>query len=373
MPTLPGPTPPSSEGGVSKGSTPLPGRSPKGEAGHGALDGGLAGGAAGAGASGIPAAARAVTHRTLDDEERSRVVAALRRARADLVDDTGSRAPDESLEGPVGEGAGAPSGSDRGGRPGIRGKGGGRETTGFGAASGPPVEAGPDARARRIRILLVSGGAVAAVLVAAASLPLLTSGDRSGGRADSVASQAAVSSLPQASSPDSAHPTEHPAHVRGASTPSNSPSAVARPARPATAEPSTATVPAPSGKPTTAKPQPVRSAPPTAGKQVSVHSTYVINVGDRVVNGSSVLSMTSGGKLEVVVNGTVRWSSGPTGAETVFQADGNFVMYDDANYDHAVWSSGTAGHPDAVLVLEANGNVVIQDNGVTLWATNTAS
>jgi hypothetical protein len=52
------------------------------------------------------------------------------------------------------------------------------------------------------------------------------------------------------------------------------------------------------------------------------------------------------------------------------QNDGNFVLYSASHA--AVWSSRTAGHPGAFLVLQDDGNLVIYDsNGAALWASNT--
>jgi hypothetical protein len=52
------------------------------------------------------------------------------------------------------------------------------------------------------------------------------------------------------------------------------------------------------------------------------------------------------------------------------QGDGNLVMYNAA--DRPVWASNTAGHYDAFLVVQNDGNVVIYDGGRPIWATGTA-
>ncbi len=392
MSGLPGSTPSGSEAAGSRGRDPLPSRRRKGEAagdGPPSGSGGPSGDTASTGTSGVPTGEWVGLH--LDDEERSRLAAALRRARAGLTEDHSPRTPAASVDPSAPDGPAGLMGADRGDRSAATrtdappqgsqpprgrpwGRGGGKAAD-SGAPAGPLTEAGRGPHPRRVRVLLVSGGAAAVVLAAAVVFPLLTSGDGDGdgGTAAAVATRTGAGPLPRASSFAPAGPGTRPARVRGASILSNRPSPVAGPAKPATGEPSAGTTPTPSVRPTATKTEQVRLASPAAENPLSVHSTHVIAAGDRVVNDSVALAMTSGGELQVVVGGTVRWSSGATGAETVFQADGNLVMYDDANYDNPVWSSGTAGHPDAVLVLETNCDVVIEDNAVTLWSTGTAS
>jgi Dual-action HEIGH metallo-peptidase len=57
----------------------------------------------------------------------------------------------------------------------------------------------------------------------------------------------------------------------------------------------------------------------------------------------------------------------------VFLADGNLVLYlrNQYGYDQLIWSSGTAGHPDARLVIQHDGNLVIYDHGTPLWSSGT--
>jgi subtilisin family serine protease len=52
------------------------------------------------------------------------------------------------------------------------------------------------------------------------------------------------------------------------------------------------------------------------------------------------------------------------------QADGNLVMYNKAGI--AIWATNTWGHPGAVAVFQADGNLVVSLAGVPLWASNTA-
>lgn len=63
---------------------------------------------------------------------------------------------------------------------------------------------------------------------------------------------------------------------------------------------------------------------------------------------------------------------GDQGRSCIFQADGNLVVYDDTNgAGSALWASGTNGHPDDILVVQDDGNVVIYDGSYAIWATGT--
>jgi hypothetical protein len=276
-----------------------------------------------------------------------------------------------------------PSGAARFGQ---RREHGGEKAARSGGPAATPGENRPEqSRSRRKRALIICGAAAGVVLLA--SLPLLAKG-RGSQKTDAVVLPTATDFLPTLPTPDPSHAggsRTQPSRSASASpgttspeAPSTSPSAggaspTAASGHPAGSAPPIGTSPTRPGDPTPAETAAQHSAPPQATKPLYVQSTQVINPGDRIVNGSTVLTMTTSDKLEVVVGGAVRWTSGATGAEAVFQADGNFVMYDDVNYDNAVWSSGTTDHPHAVLVVEADGNVDIQDNGTVIWATDTAS
>jgi hypothetical protein len=67
-----------------------------------------------------------------------------------------------------------------------------------------------------------------------------------------------------------------------------------------------------------------------------------------------------------------RWRSGTAGHGdlVVFQNDGHLVVYD--NSMHPWWQSDTAGHGGAVLVLQADGDVCIIDQGTVIWRAGTA-
>jgi hypothetical protein len=51
------------------------------------------------------------------------------------------------------------------------------------------------------------------------------------------------------------------------------------------------------------------------------------------------------------------------------QANGNFVCY--GGDGHAYWATGTQGHQNADVVLQDDGNLILYQNGKSLWATNT--
>ncbi|MER6375841.1 hypothetical protein ABT255_47725 [Streptomyces mirabilis] len=108
------------------------------------------------------------------------------------------------------------------------------------------------------------------------------------------------------------------------------------------------------------------------GTSTAIHATAVLQKGQSVRGGSTTLTLTDRGDLELLDGaGKITWSSRTTGSgdEAVFQSDGNMVVY---NADSVgVWSSGTSGNDGAVLVIEGDGNLVINNRGTTLWQTHT--
>jgi hypothetical protein len=79
---------------------------------------------------------------------------------------------------------------------------------------------------------------------------------------------------------------------------------------------------------------------------------------------------TIGGDLVLQDQGRTVWQTGTTtGVKLVMQNDGHLVLYDAGN--GAAWSSGTAGNPGAVLILRADGNMVISLGGRVLFRTGT--
>jgi hypothetical protein len=116
----------------------------------------------------------------------------------------------------------------------------------------------------------------------------------------------------------------------------------------------------------TASATPRRSAAPR-WRTLVVRATYVLQPGASVRTNRISLGLTTRGELLLRdEHGRVTWSSGTRAAGTraVFQADGNFVVYQG---EQTLWSSRTDGHAGATLVLRADGRVAIVWKGATLW------
>ena len=78
------------------------------------------------------------------------------------------------------------------------------------------------------------------------------------------------------------------------------------------------------------------------------------------------LTVTTTGDLVLRDRGRTVWRTGMTsGVKLVMQNDGHLVLYDAGN--GTAWSSGTAGHPGAVLILRADGAMVIALDGQVLF------
>jgi hypothetical protein len=71
--------------------------------------------------------------------------------------------------------------------------------------------------------------------------------------------------------------------------------------------------------------------------------------------------------------GVALWSSGTGGQPNVkgvfMQTDGNLVVQD--TNSQPLWASGTFGNPGAILVVQSDGNLVIQQGDNVIWASNT--
>ncbi|MFK4098897.1 hypothetical protein ACI2L1_02170 [Streptomyces sp. NPDC019531] len=139
----------------------------------------------------------------------------------------------------------------------------------------------------------------------------------------------------------------------------------------ASAAPSTPTPrPTPSAS---ATPSAAPDTEPATGTRKVLTSPYDLAPGASVANGKVRLTMQTDGNLVISdANGRPLWAAMTQGRgdHAGFQRDGNLVV-SNAD-DKAVWGAGSFGHPDAVLVLRADGNVVIEDGGTVLWQTNTA-
>lgn len=171
-----------------------------------------------------------------------------------------------------------------------------------------------------------------------------------GGKSHSFTSAAEASategSEPAATASDSLNPT---------ATPSETPTSISQ------ASPQT--------HPATVRP----SASPTASQASrTIYATAVLNPGESVSWGKGTLAMTSTGNLIVTdENGTTRWATHTSGStlQTVFQDDGCLAIYSAAHI--VVWSSYTNGHPGAVFVMTASGNMQIKQGSAVLWQTGT--
>lgn len=62
------------------------------------------------------------------------------------------------------------------------------------------------------------------------------------------------------------------------------------------------------------------------------------------------------------------WETGTEGDKLMMQGDGNLVIY---NEETPVWSSGTYGHPDAVLAVDDAGylEILSPDLQLVLWSS----
>ena len=146
-------------------------------------------------------------------------------------------------------------------------------------------------------------------------------------------------------------------------SPSSSTSAAAT--RPASPPPARAPSAAAAHTPGAAK------AKPPVWEQRTIASTSVLTTGQSWSTNRLRLTVTGGGDLVLQDQGRTVWRTGTTsGVKLVMQNDGHLVLYDAGN--GTAWSSGTAGNPGAVLVLRADGDMIISMvNGRTLFSTGT--
>ncbi|MEV4346779.1 hypothetical protein AB0J83_20165 [Actinoplanes sp. NPDC049596] len=202
--------------------------------------------------------------------------------------------------------------------------------------------------------VLLAGAVLVSVGVAAyAGFRLGHDEERPAGGALPEYSRAAPGSYPPAAVPVSVAP-EPPA-----------PSSVFRtpPATKTTSPPATKTTSPPARK-TTAPPATKTMTPAWAER--TIVSTSVLTTGQSWATNRLRLTVTAGGNLELRDQGRLVWQTGTsTGVKLVMQNDGHLVLYDAEN--GTAWSSGTAGHPGAVLTLRADGTMVITLNGRVLF------
>ncbi len=132
---------------------------------------------------------------------------------------------------------------------------------------------------------------------------------------------------------------------------------------------------APVPAPTPAGPSATRS--PAGPASLTVRATTPLFAGQSLRTFGTVLTMRADGDLVVTdAIGRRLWHTGTddprpdrAGYQATFQDDGNFVVYTRAQ--QPLWTSGTAGHPGAVLVLQADGDVCVVDRGRQLWCAGT--
>ncbi|MGW2045834.1 protein kinase domain-containing protein [Streptomyces sp. NPDC001858] len=115
---------------------------------------------------------------------------------------------------------------------------------------------------------------------------------------------------------------------------------------------------------------PAAPAPDTQLKVVQ--APFELATGASVAAGDRSLIMQKDGNLVIYdQDHKPRWAAmtGGDGNSARFQTDGNLVVHNSAG--QPVWASRTHGHPGAVLVFQADGNVLIKSGDTVLWAAGT--
>ena len=130
--------------------------------------------------------------------------------------------------------------------------------------------------------------------------------------------------------------------------------------------------PSATGNPSTPKPAGSPSAPAKPSPRwhtVTVRDTAVLERNGSWRSDRLSLTLSAAGDVVLYDRGKVVWRAGTANrgaTKLVFQADGHLVLYTDAMA--TVWSSESAGHDGAVLLLGANGRVSIVHSGQTIWS-----
>jgi hypothetical protein len=102
---------------------------------------------------------------------------------------------------------------------------------------------------------------------------------------------------------------------------------------------------------------------------VTIRNTVVLRRNGSWRSDRLSLTLSAAGDIVLYDRGKMVWHAGTANrgaTNLVFQADGHLVLYTDGMA--TVWSSRTAGHDGAVLLLGANGRVSIVYRGRTLWS-----
>ncbi|WP_250038467.1 hypothetical protein [Paractinoplanes maris] len=152
---------------------------------------------------------------------------------------------------------------------------------------------------------------------------------------------------------------------------------------PSSVEPDDTVAPAPSASATSTSPSLAATTPEratrtqTAGRKAPaweqrvIAATSVLTTGQSWATNRLRLQVTGGGNLVLQDQGRTVWQTGTDdGVKLVMQNDGHLVLYDAGN--GTAWSSGTAGNPGATLILRADGTMVIALNGRVLFRAGTA-
>ena len=114
---------------------------------------------------------------------------------------------------------------------------------------------------------------------------------------------------------------------------------------------------------------------------VTASAPSSINGSSRTYGANETLLQTSDASYKLVMQGdgnlveyggtTAYWSTatdGHPGAVAVFQADGNLVVYSSQTNGAVLWSTGTSGNPGATLSMNSEGVFnVFSENGSKLW------
>lgn len=238
-----------------------------------------------------------------------------------------------------------------------------------------PKAARPGSSALRGLAIVVCGAVAVATFL---TLQRTVGGDASpppvGSLADGSAGPEASPLLDAGASPLAGRtPETKPSPSGGTSSPHKKPNVPASPSHSSKAgKPTASATHSTSGggktePPTPGEVSPTATATAKPPAPLTVSATRVLNRGQSIVNGPTALTMNSGGNLVLTYRGAVTWASGTTGRgnTTVFQADGNFVVYG-ADTSPA-WSTRTDGHDGAVLVITGSGELYISYEGKRLW------
>jgi Trypsin-like peptidase domain len=114
-------------------------------------------------------------------------------------------------------------------------------------------------------------------------------------------------------------------------------------------------------------------APSAQGDDMQPGEVLNSNQSITSANGRYRFIYQSDGNLVLYDGGVALWASNTDGRPVgicIMQTDGNLVIYTPDN--QAIWASNTDGRPGSRLIVQDDGNVVIyQPDGSAAWATNT--